>query len=514
MVVLRSNLSVWVGALLVAAPLTAAAPAQGQTINTAAGWMTANEWGGPWGNPNNPSVGQTFVVPVNRPAYFASATFYIAYRSGAALSYQMLLYEWNGSGVTGNALVASPILTTPTTTDPYVIPIRLRMNGVRLLPNTPYIVLLTTTTSGDQGAGLYRVGRVTGNPYPDGQFFINATNSLVSGWNLVHPLGDRDMAFVFVFGPDPVNTQLGLQSNVGPVRSVLGQRAAATTFALDHDCPVFDAQGLCVSVGLRNGQIGSYGDSGESAGLLALGYRVTPELRLGGFIDQSLVSNTSAGVETKNTQPMLGAFAVYQQNPDFTGLTLRGAVAVQEGELRVTRPELPDAEAGTGKARISALALGAELAYGITLDGSWVAQPYAGLRRSESSRGGYTETTSDAVAFPISYRSYGQAVTSATAGLRLRGTITPQFGVVLGAGLEHDLDSKTDPYAGTSEVGGLERFSMSMAQQHNETRAVGSASMRYMIASNRAVSVDAAVRQMPYGSDPSIITMLRYSMGF
>jgi hypothetical protein len=497
-----------------AASLAVGAPAQGQTINTATGWNTAPEWGGPWGNPDTPSVGQTFVVPVNRPAYFANATFHLAYRSGGALSYQMLLYQWNGSGITGNALVASPVLTTPTTTDPYVIPIRLSMNGVRLLPNTPYILLLTTTTSGNQASGLYRVGRVTGDRYPDGAFLLNPTNSLVSGWAPPNQGADRDMAFIFVFGPDPANTQLGLQSTIGPVRSVLGQRAAATTFALDYDCPVFDAQGVCVSVGLRNGQIGGYGDSGESAGLLALGYRVTPEFRLGGFIDQSLVSNTPVGVETKATQPMLGAFAVYQQNPDFTGLTLRGAVAYQEGELRITRPELPDAEAGTGRARTSALAFGAELAYGVALDSSWVAQPYAGLRRSESTRWGYTETASDAVAFPISYRSFGQAVTSATAGLRLRGAITPQFGVVLGAGLEHDLDSKIDAYAGTSEVGGLESFSMSVAQQHNGTRAVGSAAMRYMIAPNQAVSVDTAVRQMPYGNDPAITTMIRYSIGF
>jgi hypothetical protein len=426
----------------------------------------------------------------------------------------VLLYQWNGSATTGNPLVASPILTTSTATDPYIQPIRVSMNGVRLVPNTPYIVILTATTAANQADGTYRVGRVTGNPYPDGQFFINQTDSLVSGWAQVHNSGDRDMAFIFVFGPDPANTQLGLQSTIGPVRSVLGQRAAATTFALDYDCPVFDAQGVCVSAGLRNGQIGGYGDSGESAGLLALGYRVTPEFRLGGFIDQSLVSNTPAGVETKTTQPMLGAFAVYQQNPDFTGLTLRGAVAYQEGELRITRPELPDAEAGTGRARTSALAFGAELAYGVALDSSWVAQPYAGLRRSESTRWGYTETASDVVAFPISYRSFGQAVTSATAGLRLRGAITPQFGVVLGAGLEHDLDSKIDAYAGTSEVGGLESFSMSVAQQHNGTRAVGSAAMRYMIAPNQAVSVDTAVRQMPYGNDPAITTMIRYSIGF
>jgi hypothetical protein len=299
------------------------------------------------------------------------------------------------------------------------------------------------------------------------------------------------------------------------VHSVLAQRAAATTFALDYDCSVFDQHGLCVSVGVRNSQMGSnYADTGETAGLLAAAYRVTPEFRIGGFIDQGLVSQSPTGVDPKNTQPMLGAFAVYQENQDFSGLTIRAALAYQEGDLRITRPELSGTEAGTGRARTTALAFGGEIAYGFPLDDTWVAQPYAGMRRSDSQRRGYTETTSDSVEYPITYNRFGQQVNSVTAGLRLRGSITPEFSLTFGAGMEHDLNSKMDRYAGTSTISGLESFSINASQQQNETRAVGSAGMRYMIASNQALAFDASVRQMPYGNDPSITTMLRYSIGF
>jgi hypothetical protein len=143
-----------------------------------------------------------------------------------------------------------------------------------------------------------------------------------------------------------------------------------------------------------------------------------------------------------------------------------------------------------------------------------VAQPYAGMRRSDSQRRGYTETTSDSVEFPITYNRFGQQVTSATAGLRLRGSITPEFSLTFGAGMEHDLNSKMDRYSGRSTIPDLETFSINASQQQNETRAVGSAGMRYMIASNQALAFDASVRQMPYGNDPSITTMLRYSIGF
>jgi hypothetical protein len=315
--------------------------------------------------------------------------------------------------------------------------------------------------------------------------------------------------------PDATNTLLGLQSNANAVRSVLAQRAAATTFALDYDCSVFDAHGVCVSVGFRNSQIGSdYADTGEPAGLLTVAYRVTPEFRIGGFIDQNMASQSPEGVDPKNTQPMFGAFAVYQENADFSGLTIRAALAYQEGDLRITRPELTDTEAGTGTARTTALAFGGEIAYGVALDGTWVAQPYAGMRRSDSQRRGYTETTSDSVEFPITYSRFGQQVTSATAGLRLRGAITPEFSLTFGAGVEHDLNSKVDRYAGTSSIPDLETFSINASQQQNETRAVGSAGMRYMIASNQALGFDVSVRQLPYGDDPSVTTMWRYSIGF
>jgi hypothetical protein len=318
-----------------------------------------------------------------------------------------------------------------------------------------------------------------------------------------------------LLGPDAAATQLGLQSNSGAVHSVLGQRAAATTFALDYDCSVFDQHGFCVLVGVRNSQMGSnYADSGETAGLLTAAYRVTPEFRIGGFIDQGLVSQSPVGVDPKNTQPMLGAFAVYQEHPNFSGLTIRAALAYQEGDLRITRPELTDTEAGTGRVRTTALAFGGEIAYGFPLDNTWVAQPYAGMRRSDSQRQGYTETTSDSVEFPITYNRFGQQVNSATAGLRLRGSITPEFSLTFGAGMEHDLNSKVDRYSGTSGISGLESFSINASQQQNETRAVGSAGMRYMIASNQALGFDASVRQMPYGNDPSVTTMLRYSIGF
>jgi hypothetical protein len=120
----------------------------------------------------------------------------------------------------------------------------------------------------------------------------------------------------------------------------------------------------------------------------------------------------------------------------------------------------------------------------------------------------------DRSTYPITYNRFGLQVTSATAGLRLRGAITPEFSLTFGAGMEYDLSSDVDRYTGRTSLPTLPAFSINVSQEQNEVRAVGSAGMRYMIASNQALAFDASVRQMPYGHYPYVTTMLRYSIGF
>ena len=493
--------------------LAASGTASAQVISNMGSW-NGSEWWRYWDiDLNANSWGQTFTAPNVRLPTF---TFVAQRDSGSGnFDYSASIFAFSGNRISGSALATAPLGSTANIGN---TPgeVTLSFSGAALTPGQRYAVVVSRLGQDSTGLASFRLG------------FIPSIDTEESIGSLRHPEGDLEqMQFVSDFyafahtlafgpsGPDAANTWLGLQANAYAVRSVLTQRAAMASFALDNDCSVFDTYGLCVSVGFRTSQIGSeYNDNGETAGILSFAYRVTPEFRLGGFIDQSLTSNTPVGVDAKNTQPMLGAFAVYQENANFSGLTVRAAMAYQQGDLRITRPELENTEAGTGRARTTAMAFGAELAYGFPIDSSWVAQPYGGIRRTDSERRGYTETTSEAVEFPITYSRYGQVVTSATAGLRLRGAITPQFSLTFGAGVEYDLDSKMDRYAGTSAIPDLESFSIATNQQQNELRGVGTAGMRYMIAANQALAVDTSIRQLPYGNDPAISTMLRYSIGF
>jgi hypothetical protein len=313
-------------------------------------------------------------------------------------------------------------------------------------------------------------------------------------------------------GPDMDNTVISILLNEPGVRSLLLRHATATTNALDYDCSVFDTNNVCVSVGARYGQLGS--DNNEFTGLFTAAYRVTDEIRLGLFADHRFSGTTPDGMRLRNNSPIFGGFAVYQENADTSGFRFRASVAYQEAQLRVTRSELTNTEPGQGTSTLGSLGFGAEVSYGLRDTNGWVFAPYAGIRRLETSRGRYTETTSDSVEYPLSYNRFGQYVTSGITGVRVQGPLADGLTFVAGAGLEYDLNSRLNAYSGTSTVPGLESFSVTTDEDARRLRAVGSAGLRYNVAANQQLMLDAGVRETPYSDKPNITTMVRYAMGF
>jgi hypothetical protein len=62
----------------------------------------------------------------------------------------------------------------------------------------------------------------------------------------------------------------------------------------------------------------------EGAGLLTGAWRLSPDLRLGGFIDYSLGRRDPQGLKSGDQRPMLGAFLAWDEggNPDITSFSL------------------------------------------------------------------------------------------------------------------------------------------------------------------------------------------------
>jgi hypothetical protein len=85
-----------------------------------------------------------------------------------------------------------------------------------------------------------------------------------------------------------------------------------------YDCNLFDQNNMCISAGGRDTTIDNP-TSHHSAAVVVLGYKVNSNIRIGGFLDQSINNNTPTGIQVSNKNPMMGAFVVWNKNADGLG---------------------------------------------------------------------------------------------------------------------------------------------------------------------------------------------------
>ena len=251
----------------------------------------------------------------------------------------------------------------------------------------------------------------------------------------------------------------------------------------------------------------------DGAGVLIAAYRLAPNLRLGGFIDYSVSRQDPAGLKFGDAQPIFGAFLGYGEP---LGLQAKISAAVNTGHVTVTRSNsLPDTEPGSGKASLNTYAIAGELGWAVALGGSTVAAPYGGLRVTNASRGAYGESkVVDVVDFPISYATYSQRLTTATAGLRLMGQLSDQVGYQLGLGGEYDLAHNANNYTGTSAIPGLLSFDLPNDGTSNRFRAIGSADLFYQIDRTQRLTANVSLRGQAYSSQAAVSVMAGYQTAF
>ena len=164
--------------------------------------------------------------------------------------------------------------------------------------------------------------------------------------------------------PDSANTTRALTANGANLRNLMVQRTAALAGMMDYDCPSFDQYRVCLGFQARYSGMETLHDG---AGVLTAAARLSPHLRLGGFIDQGATRNMPTGLRQNAQPPSFGAFLGFNQRTDSLGLQGRISAAMNRGDLRVTRDvSLENVEAGDGKARLAGSAVAAELGYADT----------------------------------------------------------------------------------------------------------------------------------------------------
>lgn len=355
------------------------------------------------------------------------------------------------------------------------------------------------------------------SPYAAHQYFPEQgwTFTAAQNSNQIGPFADHNSYIWLLFGvpnngPSAENTLTSMQPNASAMKNAFNSQYAALAYGLNHDCTVFNTNGVCVSVFGRNTSLNDSSYDNNAAGLI-LGYKPHEQFRIGTYIDQSLNSNTTGGVNTERSNPDFGLFGVWNMNADGSGLELRAAANYGKRDLNVARSVVGTSEAGSGNSDLNAYGALLEASFSHALNDSWLAKPYAGVRYLSIKRDSYTERMTDDVQNPLSYSGLKQETTSAVVGLRLNGQLASKLVASLNAGFEHDLHHSIDDYhaSGVDSLGSID-----MNSQKDRTRPTAGLGLAYDIADKQRLSANVQYRKEIFMSESSITGQVTYTIGF
>jgi hypothetical protein len=251
------------------------------------------------------------------------------------------------------------------------------------------------------------------------------------------------LVYIGPSGPTADDTQASLNTQAHRLRSTFNSTMASSNFANmnTYDCNLFDKNNMCISAGGRYTNIDNP-SSNNSAAVVTLGYKVNSNIRIGGFLDQSMNNNTPTGIQVSNKNPMMGAFAVWNKNADGLGYQVKIANAYQDKDVTSTRDAFGETgEAGTGKTNLNTQSYVGELSYAFQYQDSTIVRPYFALRYTNIKQDAYTET---GVSTPLSYAKLGDRSTTALMGVKLNHALTPRTNLTASLGIEQDINHKTD----------------------------------------------------------------------
>jgi hypothetical protein len=305
------------------------------------------------------------------------------------------------------------------------------------------------------------------------------------------------------------DTQASLTRQASSLRGVHNIASLISQYpnSATYDCNLFDVKGMCISAGGRYSTVDNP-SSNSSAAVVTLGYKVSPNIRIGGFLDQSVTNNNPTGIDISNKNPMMGAFAYWNQQADGLGYQVKLANAYQDKDLTTTRDVIGTSEAGRGTTSLNSRSYVGELSYAFMYKENTLVRPYFALRHTSIEQDAYTET---GVTTPLTYSALNNRTTSALMGVKFKHALTPKANLIGSLGVEQDLNNKTDRLTATG-IAGL--TSENLSSDLHRTRPVASIGATYDIAKTQRLSGEVLVQQLPFQSTAGATAYFNYMIGF
>ena len=313
-------------------------------------------------------------------------------------------------------------------------------------------------------------------------------------------------------GPSATDTQASLNTQSHRLRSAFNSTMASANFANmnAYDCNLFDKNNMCISAGGRITTIDNP-SSNHSAALVVLGHKISPHIRIGGFLDQSGNHNMPSGVDMSNKNPMMGAFAVWNHQADGLGFQMKLANAYLDKDVTTSRAVIGTSEAGRGRTDLNTQSYVGELSYAFNYQDSTIVRPYFAVRYTNIKQDAYTEDTTASVTAPLTYAKLSDRSTTALMGVKLNHSLTPKTNLTASLGIEQDINHQVDKLTAT---GVADLTSENFNNNIKRTRPVASAGAYYAVAKNQRLSGEVYYQQLPFQSTGSATAYFNYMMGF
>ena len=363
---------------------------------------------------------------------------------------------------------------------------------------------LVGTLSGSTITGTgFSITGATGRTYGGYSYALVADDGNVSGvWDLL--FGS--------LGPSSFDTQSSMQYQASQLRSAFNTQTVAANFALNYDCNVFDVKGMCISAGGRYTTIDNP-NINHSAAVVTLGYKVNPNIRVGGYLDQNINISHPTGINISNNTPLMGLYAVWNKEQSGLGYQVRLANTYQDKDVTSTRTIFDTSEAGSGKSSLKSQSYLAELSYAFQYQDKTLVRPYAGLRYTHLKLKGYTEDTTDTVTDPLTVAALRDKSVTALLGVKVNRSLTDKATLTAQLGLEQDLHHKVDQYSAT-DLNGSDLTAIAFNSNIKRTRPVASIGAFYDVTKTQRASATINYLQTPFQSTGSATAYFNYMIGF
>jgi hypothetical protein len=348
-------------------------------------------------------------------------------------------------------------------------------------------------------------------------------------WSAVWDGANVDLVLSAYEGARPAETVRTVNLNRSLSLGLMHQRYAMLRVVMDYDCAQFDKHGVCLSMQAR---ATGFGAQTTGSGVFNIAYRFADKFRIGAFIDYQASENSPyvtgllfERAQAHDNRPTFGGYAGYSesgysQQALNTGLQLFVSGGLNPGKITMTRAMLTDAmgyvdaQPGSGTARLDTWFVKGMAGYGVDISPNVRFMPYAGLRYTDVTRGGYVESYTALVTQPLAYDPYYERLITGFAGAQLSTMATPRLGAHVGLGAEVDFKRSASAFSGASAIPGMPVFGLDHGGVWNGARPAANAGAFYIVAPNQRIFLNGATGQQAFSSRGFASGMLGYLVAF